>query len=682
MSGRKAPEGARERIGELRERVRRADHAYHVLDAPELTDAEYDALYRELVRLEAENPELRSPDSPTQRVGGAVSDEFAPVRHLAPMVSLDSVVEAQAIRDFDARVRKLLGLDEDAPPVHYRCEPKIDGLALELVYRDGSLDVASTRGDGETGEDVTANVRTIRSVPLRLREGRGRPAVLSVRGEAFMTKQAFHELNERRAAEGEPVFANPRNAAAGSLRQLDSSVTASRPLSFHAYAVAPAPELGLSTQSEVLEALAEWGLAVGDESARCRGADEVLAYHGRLRERRDALAYEIDGVVVKLDDLAGQERLGFRSRSPRWALAAKFEPTEAVTRLESIEVQVGRVGRLTPVAHLEPVEVAGVTVQRASLHNRSEIERKDIRPGDRVVVHRAGDVIPYVVKALVEEREGEPPRFEFPAECPACGTALVEEGAYLRCPNGLACPAQLKEGLRHFGAKRAMDIDGLGEKLVEQLVDADMVASLADLYRLEPEALAGMERMGEKSAANLVAAIEGSKTRPLGRYLFGLGIRHVGETVARLLASSFRSVEALAEAEEDELLDVKGVGPEVAASVRAFFKAEGTRRVLAELHELGLRPAPPPEEPAGNSEYSGKAFVFTGRLERFRREAAEEAVRRLGARAASSVSKKTDYVIAGPGAGSKLEKAEKLGIPVLSEDEFAALLDEHGAPAD
>lgn len=662
----------RERVEELRELLRAADHAYYVLDAPELTDAEYDALHRELTELEAAHPELITPDSPTQRVSGAVASQFRSVKHLAPMLSLDSVVEPAAVTEFDGRVRKLLGLEEDAPPVAYRCEPKIDGLALELVYRDGALESASTRGDGDVGEEVTANVRTIRSVPLRLK-GEA-PELLSVRGEAYMTKRAFGELNERRAEAGEPVFANPRNAAAGSLRQLDAGVTASRPLAFFAYALGPHPELGLASQSEALEAMRAWGFAVSDEAELRHGPEDVLAYHAAVRGRRDALAFEIDGVVVKLDSFEGQERLGFRSRSPRWAIAAKFEPSEATTRLLAIEIQVGRVGTLTPVAHLEAVEVAGVTVQRASLHNRFELERKDIRVGDRVVVHRAGDVIPYVVKAQTEDRDGSEEVFVFPDRCPVCDTPVVEEGAYLRCPNGLACPAQLKEAVFHYGSKRAMDIDQLGQKIVDQLVDLELVKSIPDLYRLSAERLAEIERMGEKSADRLVAAIEASKRQSLARFLFGLGIRNVGEHVARLLAEEFFSVEALAKADEDELVAIHGVGTEVAASVRAFFEAEGTAAVLADLKDLGVAPVPPPRPQQGESSHAGKTFVFTGKLERFTRESAEEAARELGARSSGSVSKKTDFLVAGPGAGSKLTKAQKLGVTVLTEDEFAELL--------
>jgi DNA ligase (NAD+) len=672
MSGDGDKTDPRARVEQLQELLRRADHAYYVLDDPELTDSEYDALHRELSELEAAHPELRAADSPTQRVSGAVASHFEAVKHLAPMLSLTSVVDPDAVTEFDGRVRKLLGLDEDAPPVAYRCEPKIDGLALELVYRDGRLERASTRGDGETGEDVTGNVRTIGSVPLRLTGDA--PRLLSVRGEAYMTKRAFGVLNERRAEAGEPVFANPRNAAAGSLRQLDASVTASRPLAFFGYALGPLEDSGLATQSEALEAMRSWGFAVSGESELRLGPEDVLAYREAIERRRDELAFEIDGIVVKLDSFEGQERLGFRSRSPRWAIAAKFEPLDATTRLLAIEVQVGRVGTLTPVAHLEAVEVAGVTVQRASLHNRFELERKDIRVGDLVVVHRAGDVIPYVVKAQVDERDGSETSFVFPERCPVCDTPVVEDGAYLRCPNGLACPAQLKEAIVHYGSKRAMDIDQLGEKIVEQLVDLELVKSLPDLYRLEAERLAAIDRMGEKSAERLVEAIEASKTQGLARFLFGLGIRNVGEHVARLLAEEFFSVEALSAADEDELVAVHGVGTEVASSVRAFFEAEGTRAVLAELAELGLAPVPPPKPEATGSEHAGKTFVFTGKLQRFTRESAEQAARELGARSSSSVSKKTDFLVAGPGAGSKLAKAEKLGVTVLSEDEFAELI--------
>lgn len=667
MARSRNPDAGR-RAEELRALIREADHRYYVLDAPTLTDAEYDALFRELAALEAADPGLVTPDSPTQRVGGAPSSELASVRHVQPMVSLDTVTDPQDVADFDARMRKALGSDG---PVTYSCEPKIDGAALELVYRDGLLETASTRGDGEVGEDVTANARTIHAIPLRL--SRVVAPVLSVRGEVYMTKAAFARMNEERAAAGEPLFANPRNAAAGALRQLDPAITAKRPLAFLAYAAVSDDPLPWDSQRALLDALRELGLPVSPEARRCEGLDEVTAYHRRMREVRDALPHEIDGVVVKLDGLAAQRELGARTRSPRWAVAYKFEPVEAETTLLAIEETVGRVGTVTPIAVLEPVEVAGVTVSRASLHNRAEVRRKDIREGDRVVVHRAGDVIPYVVKSLPERRQRELPEFEFTTSCPSCGTQLVEEGAYWRCPNGLACPVQLKESIRHWGGKHAMDVDQLGERIVEQLVDRGMVRTIADLYALDPAALAEVERMGEKSATRLLRNIDASRTRPLQRFLVGLGIRNVGEHVAKLLAERFRSVEALQAATEDELLTVHGIGPEVAASVRGFLDQPGVGDVLRRLFERGVAPEPPPERAASEQPLQGSTFVFTGTLARWSREQAKERAEALGARVSGSVSKKTTHLVAGDDAGSKLDKARELGVAVLSEDEFEAL---------
>lgn len=677
MARRKGGDDLAQRVRELSDRIRQADHEYYVLAAPALTDAEYDALFRELSAIEREHPELVEPDSPTQRVAGAPAPEFATAEHVVPMISLDSIVDEGELAEFDRRVRRGLGLEEGDPPVVYACEPKIDGVALELVYRDGSLASAATRGDGQTGEDVTANARTIRSIPLRLAgAAEALPALLSVRGEVYLGHGDFARLNESRVADGEPVFANPRNAAAGSLRQLDPAVTARRPLSFLAYAAAATGDLPWRRQADVLEGLRALGLGVSREAALREGPGGVLAYHADMHGRRDELPHEIDGIVAKVDDLAAQRRLGERTRTPRWAVAYKFEPLEATTRVDDIEVQVGRTGILSPVAHLAPVEVAGVTVRRASLFNREELERKDIRIGDQVVVHRAGDVIPYVVKSLPERRSGDERAFRFPSACPSCGTDVVEDGAYIRCPNGLACPEQLKEAIRHYGAKRAMDIDQLGEKIVDQLVERGMVSSLADLYRLDAEELAAIDRMGPKSAGNLVRAIERSRERPLARFLHALGIRHVGEHVAELLARHFGTMEALGEATVDELLAVKGVGSEVASSVHDFLRAEGNREVLARLADLGVRPQA--GQLAASDALRGRSFVLTGTLSSLGRAEAKRAIEALGGRVSSSVSRKTDHVVAGADPGSKLARAEALGVPVLTEAAFLALLRDAG----
>jgi DNA ligase (NAD+) len=669
----RAPGDEAARAAELRRLIRQADHEYYVLDAPALTDAEYDALFRELQALEAAHPAILTPDSPTQRVAGAPAAAFAAVRHLAPMGSLDTLLEEQDAADFDVRVRRLL--EKGDASVAYSCEPKIDGVALELLYRDGVLATASTRGDGDVGEDVTANARTVRSIPLAL--ARPVTGLFAVRGEAYMTREAFAQLNDERAATGEPLFANPRNAAAGSLRQLDAAVTRRRPLAFLAYGAVSEAPLPWGSQADLLAGLSELGVIVSPEIRRCSGFDEVRAYHADLRSRRDELPHEIDGVVVKVDDLADQARLGARSRSPRWAVAWKFEPVEEETTLLAIEEQVGRVGTVTPVAILEPVEIAGVTVQRASLHNRQEVRRKDIRVGDRVVVHRAGDVIPYVVKSLPEKRREDLPEFEFTALCPKCDTPLVEEGAHWRCPAGMACPAQREEAVRHWGGKRALDIDQLGEKVVARLVETGLVRTVADLYRLTPEVLEDVERMGDRSARRLVENIEASKRRPLHRFVFALGIRNVGEHVARLLAARFRFVERLREATEAELLAVKGIGPEVAASVLAFMARDDVGELLDDLRAVGVAPEPAPEGQQGEAPLHGAIFVFTGSLSRWSREQATERVASLGARTSGSVSRKTTHVVAGEEAGSKLDRARALGLAILTEDEFEQLV---GAP--
>ena len=662
------------RRDELIRLIREADHRYYVLDQPSLTDAEYDRLYRELVALEEQHPELVIADSPTQRVGGTPAAQFAPVRHLQPMGSLDTVLEREDVQDFDGRVRKLLELGDE--PVAYSCEPKIDGVAVELIYRDGVLATASTRGDGEIGEDVTANARTMRGIPLRLKAmPRSVLPVLSVRGEVYMTKRAFHAMNEERAAEGEALFANPRNTAAGALRQLDPGITAKRPLQFFAYSAVSETDVALpwATQSEMLGGLRELGLPTSPETRAVTGLDGVFEYHEEMRRRRDELLHEIDGIVVKVDSLPAQAKLGYKTRSPRWAIAYKFDPIEAETTVLAIEETVGRVGTVTPLAHLEPVEVGGVTVSRASLHNRSELRRKDIRVGDRVIVHRAGDVIPYVVKSLPEKRERDLPEYEFVTACPECGTTLVEEGAYWRCPNGLSCPKQLRDAIQHWGGKHAMDIDQLGERIVEQLIERRMVRTIADLYTLDAAALQDVERMGEKSATKLVANIDASRTRPLQRFLVGLGIRNVGEHVAKVLAQTFRSVEAIQAADLPALQSVHGVGPEVATSVREFLDQPAVAEVLRRLKEAGVEPVAPPERPEGEQPLRGKTFVFTGTLARWSREQAKERAESLGAKVSGSVSKKTTHLVAGEEAGSKLDKAKELGVTVLTEDEFEAL---------
>jgi DNA ligase (NAD+) len=667
---------ARARAAELREAIAHHDYRYYVLDDPEIPDSEYDRLMAELRALEAQHPALVTPDSPTQRVGGAPLAGFAEVRHRVPMLSLDNVFTDQDLADFDRRVRERAGRDGE---IVYAAEPKLDGLAISLRYERGRLVLAATRGDGATGEDVTGNVRTVPSVPLRLR-GAGWPAVLEVRGEIYMPRQGFAALNARAREQGEKLFANPRNAAAGSLRQLDPRVTASRPLAMFCYGVGEVADGALaSTHAQTLRQLAAWGLRVSPELATVRGVAGCLDYYRRIGARREALPYEIDGVVYKVDELALQRELGFVARAPRWAVAHKFPAQEELTVVEAVEFQVGRTGAITPVARLRPVSVGGVTVSNATLHNLDEVRRKDVRPGDSVYVRRAGDVIPEVVRVLPERRPEDAPVVELPAACPVCGSEVIKpEGeAVARCSGGLYCPAQRKEALLHFASRRAMDVEGLGEKLVDQLVDAQLVRDPADLYALGRAQWAALERMGEKSADNLIAALARSRDTTLPRFLYALGIREVGEATAQALARQFGTLEALEAADEHALQQTPDVGPVVASHVAAFFRQPHNREVLAKLRAAGIRwPESVPR--AASLPLAGRTFVLTGALSR-PREAVKEALEALGAKVAGSVSKKTDYVVAGEDAGSKLAKARELGIAVLDEEGLAALLAEAGS---
>ena len=664
---------ARKRIEALADEIREHDHRYYVLDQPSIADAAYDKLMRELKELEEAHPELRPPDSPTLRVPGGLRAAFRKVPHLRPMLSLDSLMDEGEVREFDRRVRKGLGLDAGLfeESVAYLAEPKFDGLSIELVYEDGALVRGSTRGDGEVGEDVTENLRTIRAIPLRLRAADPQHPVagtISVRGEALMPLAEFAALNKRLIEGNQEPAANPRNAAAGTVRQLDPAITASRRLDFYAYEVIGGtwePE----TQSGMLDALREWGFHVESSHRRVEGVDAAIAFHRELEQRRDQLAYEIDGVVIKVDRRDAQRRLGTRSRSPRWAVAFKFPPRVEVTRLLDIVVQVGRTGKLTPVAVLQPVDVAGVTVSRATLHNQDDVDRKDVRVGDTVRIRRAGDVIPEVVEVLTEHRPRGAAKFEMPTKCPVCGGPVVREGAYHLCTNGLACPAQLEGHITHFVSRGAMDIVGLGHKTVQQLIAQGLVKDLADLYRLTPIDLAGLEGFAEKSIANLMASFENSKRPRLGRFLYALGIEHVGSTVARLLADHHGSFDPLLEATEEELQEIKGIGPEVAASVHAFFSNRRNRRVLERLFESGVRPARQAKR-SGPQPLSGQTVVFTGSLETLTRPDAQKRAEEAGATIASGISRKVTLVVAGPGAGSKLDEARALGIDVIDEARF------------
>ncbi len=655
----------------LRREIEEHNHRYYVLDAPSISDAEYDALFRRLLQLEERYPELRSPASPTQRVGAPAAEKFESVRHSVPMLSLDNAMSEKEFLDFDERVRRgLRTLD----PIEYVVEPKLDGVAVELVYLDGALSIASTRGDGFNGENVTANVKTIRGVPLQLRTAAGRslPHRLEVRGEVIFPRMAFEKLNEERSAAGESTFANPRNAAAGSLRQLDSRITARRPLVIFVHGFGLLEGAGFPTHWELLHALRDWGLKTNPLNRLCQGANEVIAYHADTAARRGELEYEVDGIVAKVNRLDLQRRLGEISRSPRWAIAFKFEARQGTTVVRNIWPSVGRTGALTPIAELEPVLVGGVTISNASLHNMDEIERKDIRIGDTVVIERAGDVIPYVVQALTERRTGNEKKFRMPENCPACGSRVIrEEGAAaFRCI-GMQCPARLREAIRHFGSKNGLDIDGLGTKLIEQMVARGMVKDVADLYDLTPAELTELDRMGKKSAANLVAQIERSKETTLARFIFALGIPQVGEHLGQVLAEEFGSIEALASAEEERLQGVHEIGPETAREIRAFFQLEQNRRVIERLQRAGLCPSA--ERRKTDGALQGKVLVLTGTLSVPRKEIARR-ITAAGGRVTGSVSTQTDFVVAGESPGSKLDKAKKIGVQILDEAGLDKLL--------
>jgi len=677
------PPSAQERADALRELLHHHAHQYYVLDTPQVPDAEYDQLFQELQALESQYPELLTPDSPTQRVGGQALDGFAKVRHPVPMLSIrtETDIEATGARNFDARVRRELGLPEDAPPVEYVAELKFDGLAISLRYERGVLVCAATRGDGEVGEDVTQNIRTIGQVPLRLPPGV--PEVLEVRGEVYMRRDDFEALNERQrgkiaqGAKNEKTFVNPRNAAAGAVRQLDPAIARQRPLSFYAYGwgeIVGAP--AWSTHAQVLQQLKDWGFPVSGRVQVCRGAEDLVGYHQSVGQARDQLPFDIDGVVYKVNSLALQQQLGFVTREPRWAVAHKFPAQEQVTMVEAIDVQVGRTGKLTPVAKLAPVFVGGVTVTNATLHNEDEARRKDVRVGDQVIVRRAGDVIPEVVAVVPDTRTHANGPFTMPRQCPVCGSEAVrEEGeADYRCTGGLFCGAQRKQALLHFAQRRAMDIEGLGEKLVDQVVEAGVIRTLPDLYRLGLGNLVALERMGEKSAQNLLAGLEQSKSTTLPRFLFGLGIRHVGEATARDLARHFGKLDAIMAADVDALLQVPDVGPIVAESLHTFFAQPHNREVVEQLRACGVHWPEGEPAPQAALPLAGKTVVLTGTLPTLSRDEAKEMLEAAGAKVAGSVSKKTHYLIAGDEAGSKLEKARELGVPVLDEQGLRALL--------
>jgi DNA ligase (NAD+) len=664
---------AEARIRELHAIIRHHDYLYYVKDRPEVSDAEYDRLFTELRKLEDQFADLATSDSPTRRVGGVALDECPKVKHAAPMLSLDSDKEQEALEKFDGRIRRSLGREA----VEYVVEPKLDGASVELVYEDGLLTRASTRGDGVIGEGITENVRTISAVPLRLLDSdHGIPSFLALRGEVILGIGAFEQLNERLLAEGKSPFANPRNAAAGSLRQLDPKVTAARPLDIYLYDILAVEGVSTKTQWEVLEVLRSWGLRVNDLPQRVGSVAEILQYHGHLHAGRDDLPYEIDGVVVKLNELAARDELGVTSHHPRWAFAFKFPPRKEITRVLKIVPSVGRTGVITPGAMLRPVELGGVTVSRANLHNREEVARKDIREGDLVRVQRAGDVIPQVLERVEEPGRKREPRFRMPSHCPSCGTELVERGPFTVCPNSFGCSAQLAGRLEHFACRDALDIDGLGEETAKLLVHEKLVETLPDLFRLRQTDVESLEGFAEKSAANLVVAIEKASTVELHRFLFALGIPEVGATVARSLANHFRELEAVRSASRETLETVEGVGPKMAEQIETFFNDKRNRAILDDLMSGKIKLIEGSR--ADGSELSGLKFVFTGGLNRVSRRDAKQLVESLGANVASAVSRETDYVVVGVDPGSKYDKAVELGVRILSEDEFVQLLNKRG----
>ena len=657
----------RKKVETLRKQLDHHNYRYYVLDDPEVADQEYDTLLRELQKLEQNHPELVTHDSPTQRIGARPLEAFGSVDHRLPMLSLENAMSDEELIAFDERMKK--GLDVDKS-IEYVAELKMDGLAVELVYENGTFVRGSTRGDGFTGEGITQNLRTVRAIPLKLRDQKW-PSSFEVRGEVFMDKQGFVLLNEQRLKEGESPFANPRNAAAGSLRQLDSSVTAGRPLKFFAYELAGATQ---PSQWETLESLKSWGLPVNGHTKLCGSMDAAVNFFHWWENERESLPYEIDGVVVKVNDLAQREALGVRSRSPRWAIAGKFKAQQVTTVVEDIIASVGRTGAVTPVAKLEAVSVGGVTVTNATLHNQDEINRKDVRIGDTVLIQRAGDVIPEVVKVISEKRPKETKPYNLPDSCPQCnGEVIRPEGEVVaRCQNA-ACPAQVKGRIDHFVSKRAMNMDGLGTKLIDQMVEEGLLRDFSDIFTLKKEDVAGLERMAEKSAENLMDAIKASKIVSLWRFVYGLGIRNIGEHLAQVLANRFGDLDAIMSAAPEELEEIDEVGPIVAASIHSFFSGESNRAIVERCLASGVTLENPPTL-SESTPLEGKTFVFTGSLEKFTRSEAKEMVEHMGGRAGGSVNQKTDYLVAGPGTGSKKTKAEELGVPILTETEFFNLI--------
>ena len=674
MSTTKSDQKILKQVNDLREKINYHNYRYYVLDDPEIPDSEFDKLFRELQSLEHQYPDLVTPDSPTQRVGAPPVKAFGEVRHKVPMLSLANAFEEDELISFGKRISEIVGKNID--DMEFIAEPKLDGLAISLRYEKGKLVQGATRGDGERGEDVSQNIRTVKSIPLVL-VGDRVPAVLEVRGEVFMSKQGFRDLNKNQEKAGAKTFANPRNAAAGSLRQLDSSITATRPLEFYAYGVGEVTNGSIGkTQKELLDKLKQWGVRVSPEVKVVKGIKGCLDYYQKITPRREKLQYEIDGVVYKVNSFSQQEELGFVSRAPRWAIAHKFPAQEAFTVINAIDVQVGRTGILTPVARLEPVEVGGVTVTNATLHNQDEIERLDARVGDTVLIYRAGDVIPKVASVVKDRRPKKTKPFKMPANCPECGAEVerIEDEAATRCTGGLFCPAQRKNSIKHFNSRRAMDIDGVGDKLVDQLVEKDLIHDAADQYSLTAKQLAGLERMADKSADNVIKALEKSKTTTLARFIYALGIRDVGEATAQNLARYFADLDAVMKADEESLQDVPDIGPIVAHHIVSFFKQKHNKDVIKKLLKAGVHWPAVSRAVSKDSKIAGKTMVITGTLSTMKRDELKSRLQELGAKVTGSVSKNTDYVVVGEDPGSKYDKAQKLGIEILDEKAILKLI--------
>jgi DNA ligase (NAD+) len=680
---------ARRRIEELRREIERHDYLYYLKDNPEISDAEYDALMEELKGLEALYPDLVTPDSPTQRVSGSVAEGFKAVPHRVPMMSIDNILTEEEAFEFDKRVKRFLGVTED---IEYTSEPKFDGVSVSLTYEQGWLTQGATRGDGKVGEDVTANIRTIKAIPLRLKNGSKIPQLIEIRGEVIIPIESFKKLNRELANAGDimdstgspqvgstgslQVFANPRNAAAGSLRQLDSSITAKRPLDFYPWGVGGVIGYEFKTEWEVVTRLRKYGFKVEKRIMHCKNINEAISYHHEMESIRDGLPYETDGIVIKVDRKDYQRELGTTAKHPRWSIAYKFKARQATTKIREITVQVGRMGLLTPVAELDPVKIGGITVSRATLHTEDIIREKDIRIGDTVLVERAGDVIPEVVKPIVERRTGDEKPFEMPSICPSCGTPVEKEGSYYYCPN-LSCPAQLKGRIIHLASRRAFDIEGLGEKVVEQLISEGLIQDAADIFYLKKEDLIGLERFADKSASNLEEQINRSKKVPFDRFIYALSIRHAGERLAQVIAENFPSLEALMEASEESLMEIPGVGPEIAGSIVTFFREEKNRKTIEKMVSGGVEIQYKPSAKKGDK-FKGQTFVFTGALQSLTRDEAKRLVEEQGGRVSSSVTKKTTFVVAGEDPGSKLDTAKSLGISVIDEEEFKRLTGHNG----